>query len=136
MATSNNTSTRENNNREVKQSRSSLIVKMPPHARVKKSKLGVRIKRTRVKRSKKISFRKPLSFNAAEPDNEDTIPSDDASVDEDALEENIIAEIISILEHARSRSYGTEDYEETYPESSLNSNVMKTQQKKIPKKYY
>ena len=109
---------------------------MPPHARVKKSKPGVRIKRTRIKHSKNISFQKPRYYDSVESDNEDVIPTDDTSVDEDALEENEIAEIISILEHARSRSYGTEDSEETYSQPSLNSNIMKTQQKKIPKKYY
>lgn len=136
MVTSNNNATRENNDHDDKQSGSSLIVKIPPHARMKKRKLGVYVKPIRVKRSKNISFQKPLNFNAAEPDNEDAIPNEDASIDENALEENEIAEIISILEHARSRSYGNEDDEETYPESSLNSNVMKNQQKKIPKKYY
>jgi hypothetical protein len=136
MATSDNNSTRANSDQEVKQSRSSLIVKIPPHARMKKSTLSVRVTRTRVKRSTNISFRKPLYFNAAESDNEDAIPNDDTAIDESILEENEIAEIISILKHARSRSYGFEDSEETYSESSLNSNITKTQQKKIPKKYY
>lgn len=103
---------------------------------MKKSALSVCVKRTRVKRSTNISFQKPLYFNAAESDNEGAIPNDDTSQDESLLEENEIAEIISILERARSRSYGFEDPEDTYPESSLNSNVTKTQQKKIPKKYY
>lgn len=136
MVTSNNNSTRENNDREVKQSKAPLIVKMPPHARIKKRTLGVRVTRTRVKRSPNISFQKPPSFTAADSDNEDAILSDDTSIDETALEENEIAEIISILEHARSRSYGTEDNKETNSESSLDSNVKNSQKKKIPKKYY
>jgi len=127
---------RENDDCEVKQSRSSLIVKMPPHARMKKSKSSVRIKRTRVKIDKNISFQKPRYYDSVKSSNEDAITTDDTSIDENALEENEIAEIISILEHARSRSYGTEDDEETYPESSSNSDAKKTHLKKIPEKYY
>jgi len=136
MASSNNKSMRENNDHQEKPSRSSLIVKIPPQTLMKKSKSSVRIMRTRVKIDKNISFQKPLYFNAAELDHEDEIPNDDTSVDEYVHEEKEIAEIISILEHARSRSYGTEDDEEMYPQSSLNRNIMKSKQKKIPKKYY
>ena len=138
MTTSDNNSTREHNDREATRSRASLIVKMPPHARIKKSRLSVRVKRTPVKRSKNIRFQKSRDYDAVESDDEDALPNDETSVDENALEENEIAEIISILEHARARSYGTEDNEDTPPESSPNSNVTTRtrHQKKIPEKYY
>ena len=133
MGNSDNNSTQENKNRDVKQSRSSLIVKMPPHARMK-SRLGVRVKHPSVKRSKNI-FQKPRYYDSVESDNEEAMPNDDAPIDENAFEENEIAEIISILERARARSCGTKDNEETRPESSPNSTRMH-HQKKIPEKYY
>lgn len=136
MVTSDNNSTQENNDREVRQSRSSLIVKMPLHVGRKKRRLGVLVKPTRVKRSNNISLQKPRCYDSVESDNKDAIPNDDTSIDENTLEENEIAEIIFILERARSRSYGIEDNENTYPESPPNSNVKKTHQKKIPEKYY
>lgn len=136
MVNSDSNSTRENNDREVKQSRSSLIVKMPLHVGMKKRRLGVLVKPTRVKRSNNISLQKPRCYDSVESDNKDAIPNGDTSIDENTLEENEIAEIIFILERARSRSYGIEDNEDTYPESPPDSNVKKTHQKKIPEKYY
>ena len=138
MVNSNSESTHVNKDHDDEQSKSSMIVKIKPRARVrvKKRERHVRIKKTpSPKQEKRTNISESKPFPSQDSINDVSLLNDLTSIDENILEENDVAEIISLLERARSRSHGTEENEEDIPEPTQQSRVV-INKKTRKKKYY
>jgi hypothetical protein len=137
MVNSNSESTRTHEDHDDEEKKSSMIVKIKPRARarVKKRQSHVRVRPFR-ERIKRVKVKGLPSFSSSESVKETGLNNDFTSIDENTLEENEVAEIISLLERARSRSHDTIDIEEHVTEPMQNSRVMVTKQKRRKKKYY
>ena len=136
MVNSNSESTHVNKDRDDEQSKSSMIVKIKPRTRVKKRVRHVRIKKTpSLKQDKRTNFTESKLFPSQDSINNVSLLNDLTLIDENILEENDVAEIISLLERARSRSHGAEENEEDIPEPPQQSRVL-INKKTRKKKYY
>jgi hypothetical protein len=109
-----------------------MIVKIKPRVRVKKRQSRARAR----ERIKRVNIMGPPSFSSSESVQETLLTNDFPSNDENTLEENEVAEIISLLERARSRSHNTTENEEHVTDPTQNSRVMVTKQKRRKTKYY